>query len=48
MNVLVIGRGGCNIKRLIVCSDVDVVCSHKIYLLWDYLPLLSSLKIKFC
>ena len=29
-NVLVIGRGGCNIKRLIVRSDVDVVCSHKI------------------
>ena len=24
--VLVIGRGRCNIKRLIVCSDVDVVC----------------------
>ena len=34
--------------HLIVCSDVDVVCSHKSYLLWDYLGLLSSLKINFC
>ena len=46
--VLVIGRGRCNVKRLIVCSDVDVVCSHKINLLWDYLGLLSSFKVNFC
>ena len=34
--------------HLIVCSDVDVVCSHKINLLWDYLGLLSSFKVNFC
>ena len=42
-NVFLIGRG-----RLIVFSDVDVVCSHKINLTWDYLGLLSSFKVNFC
>ena len=39
-NVFFIGRG-----RLIVFSDVDVVCSHKINLTWDYLGLLSFVDV---
>ena len=44
---MVICRGRCIIKRLVVFSDLGVVCSHKIYLLWDYLGLLSSFKVNF-